>query len=269
MKFLTKKTIRYFIGLSIIFYLSSLAFLYYNQEKFFFNPKILESTYNYTFEGDFEEYNIKVDAKNTLNTLLFKCNSPKGVVLYLHGNAGALHDWGLRAPLYTQNNHDVLFVDYRGYGKNKNTIENEVMLHQDMQVVYNFLKTKYDEKDITILGFSIGSGLAAKLAANNKPKQLILEAPYYSFESLINRIVPIVPRFLINYKIKTHLFLKDVHCPITIFHGKNDQLISPKHNAIPLSKIKPNSTLHLIENCNHNGIYRSDFYSNKLQELLD
>jgi pimeloyl-ACP methyl ester carboxylesterase len=110
--------------------------------------------------------------------------------------------------------------------------------------------------------------LAAKLAANNSPKQLILEAPYYSFENLVGNIAPMVPSFLINYKIKTYEFLKHVTCPITIFQGKDDQLITPNDNAIPLSKIKSNITLYLINNCNHNGIYKTPYYYTKIQEVL-
>ena len=269
MKHLNKRTLK---KIGIIFgsiYLLAMTFFYFNQEKFFFHPKTLASTYQYQFDTPFEEYNIKVDDLNTLNTLLFKSKSPKGVILYLHGNAGALHDWGLRAPLYTNNNYDILFVDYRGYGKNKNEMKNEDMLHQDMQHVYDFLKTKYQEKNITIIGFSIGTGLATKLAANNNPQQLILEAPYYSFENLVGQIAPMVPNFLINYKIKTYKFLEKVNCPITIFHGKNDQLIKSEH-AIRLQQLSPNKIyLHLIENCNHNGIYKSSYYSGKLQQLLN
>ncbi len=268
MKLFNKKTLLYFILFGAILYTCIMTFLYFNQEQFYFHPKILASDYQYEFEMPFEEYDIKVDENNTLNTLLFKSESSKGVILYLHGNAGALHDWGLRAPLYTNNNHDILFVDYRGYGKNKNSIENEDMLHKDIQAVYDFLKTKYDEKDITVLGFSIGTGLATKLAANNNPKQLILEAPYYSFETLVNKIAPLVPSFLINYKIKTNEFLTRVNCPITIFHGTEDQLITPTENAIPLSKIKPNISLHLIKNCGHNDIYINTEYHAKLKELL-
>ena len=269
MKYLNK---RIFKITGIVFgsiYLLAMIFFYFNQEKFFFHPKTLASTYQYQFDTPFEEYDIKVDEINTLNTLLFKCESPKGVILYLHGNAGALHDWGLRAPLYTNNNYDILFVDYRGFGKNKNEMKNENMLHQDMQHVYDFVKTKYQEKKITIIGFSIGTGLATKLAANNKPQQLILEAPYYSFENLVSEIAPFVPNFLINYKIKTHEFLENVNCPITIFHGKQDQLIQPEH-GIKLQQINPDKiTLHLVDNCNHNGIYQSQYYSDKLQQLLN
>jgi len=49
--------------------------------------------------------------------LLFKSADTKGAVLFLHGNGGAIHDWGHGAGLYTQNNYDVLYLDYREYGK--------------------------------------------------------------------------------------------------------------------------------------------------------
>ena len=263
------KRVKQLFILLISLYIIAMSFFYFNQENFYFNPKTLTTDFQYNFDSKFEEINIPVDQNNTLNTLLFTSEDSKGVILYLHGNAGALHDWGLRSNLYTDNNYDVLFVDYRGFGKNKNEIKNEKMLHSDMQQVYNFLKSKYEESNIVVLGFSIGSGLATNIAANNNPKMLILEAPYYSFESLVNKIAPFVPKSLINYKITTHKFITLVKCPITIFHGKNDQLITPEGNSILLKQLSPNNIdLFLIDNCNHNGIYRSDYYSKKLSSIL-
>jgi len=247
-----------------------MTFFYFNQEKFYFHPKTLTTDYRYQFDTEFEEINIPVDQNNVLNTLLFKSNNTKGVILYLHGNAGALHDWGMRSRLYTDNNYDVLFVDYRGFGKNKNQLESEEMLYNDMQKVYDFLKTKYQESNIIVLGYSIGSGLATNIAANNSPKLLILEAPYYSFESLVKKIAPFVPKFLISYKIPTHEYLKKTSCPIIVFHGKNDLLISPQENSILLKQLAPNNiSLHLIDNCNHNGIYRNTYYQKTLPAILN
>ena len=264
------KTLKTILLIFFLLYVGAMTFFYYNQEKFFFNPKILAANYQYQFDTEFEEINILVDSTNTLNTLLFKSKTSKGVILYLHGNAGALHDWGMRSKLYTDNNYDVLFVDYRGFGKNKNQIENEKMLHSDMQHVYDFLKTRYQENTIVVLGFSIGSGLATKLAANNIPKLLILEAPYYSFESLVKKIAPFVPRFLIRYKIPTEQFIKQVKCPIVIFHGKDDMLITPEENSMKLKKLIPNKIeLHLIDNCNHNGIYINSRYQRLLLTILN
>ena len=253
-----------------LLYVIAMTFFYVNQEKFYFHPKTLSTDYQYNFDTEFEEVNIPVDKNNTLNSLLFKSKTSKGVILYLHGNAGALHDWGMRSELYTNNNYDVLFVDYRGFGKNKNQLQNETMLHNDMQQVYNFLKTRYQENNIVVLGFSIGSGLATNLASNNNPKLLILEAPYYSFESLVKKIAPFVPKFLISYKIPTEKFIIQVKCPIVVFHGKNDMLITPEENSVKLKKLIPNKIdLHLIDNCNHNGIYRNEFYLKTLPSILD
>jgi len=268
-QFFNKKIVKLPLLIISLLYIFSMVFFYFNQEKFYFQPKTLATNYQYQFDTEFEEINIPVDNTNTLNTLLFKSETPKGVILYLHGNAGALHDWGMRSELYTDNNYDVLFVDYRGFGKNKNQLKNEEMLYSDMQHVYDYLNSRYQENDIIVLGFSIGSGLATKLAANNKPKLLILEAPYYSFESLVKKIAPFVPGYLISYKIPTYEFLKKVTSPIIIFHGKNDQLITPEENSIKLQQLVPENTdLHLIDDCNHNGIYRSTYYHEKLHTIL-
>ncbi|NQY30935.1 MAG: alpha/beta fold hydrolase [Flavobacteriaceae bacterium] len=267
--FFNKKIVKLPLLFIASLYVFAMTFFYFNQEEFYFHPKTLATDYQYQFDAEFEEINIPVDKKNTLNTLLFKAKNSKGIILYLHGNAGALHNWGMRSKLYTDNNYDVLFVDYRGFGKNKNQLESEKMLHNDMQQVYDLLKTKYQESHIIVLGFSVGSGLAANIAANNSPKLLVLEAPYYSFESLVKKIAPFVPKFLISYKIPTHEYLKKVTCPIAIFHGKDDQLITPEGNSIQLQQLYPdNITLHLIDNCTHNGIYSSDTYFRILQKLL-
>lgn len=267
--FFNKKIVKFPLLFITSLYLFAMTFFYLNQEKFYFHPKTLTTDYQYHFDAEFEEINIPVAPNNTLNTLLFKSNNSKGVILYLHGNAGALHDWGMRSRLYTDNNYDILFVDYRGFGKNKNQLENEKMLHSDIQQVYNFLKTKYQESNIIVLGFSIGSGLAAKIAANNSPKLLILEAPYYSFKSLVKKIAPFVPEFLISYKIPTYEYLKKVTCPITIFHGKDDQLITPEENSIQLQQLIPdNIDLHLIDDCNHNGIYKNYYYYKEMLNIL-
>jgi len=74
-----------------------------------------------------------------------------------------------------------LLLDYRGYGKSEGTINGQEQIFRDVQTVYDSLKHSYQENKIIVLGYSIGSGPAAKLASTNNPKLLILQAPYYSF----------------------------------------------------------------------------------------
>jgi pimeloyl-ACP methyl ester carboxylesterase len=240
------------------------------QEKFFFNPKLLSKEYVFQFSESFEELNIKIEEDLFLNALLFKANNSKGVVLYFHGNAGAIHDWGKRAPLFLGNNYDVLFVDYRGYGKSDGAYSNSDELLADAQVVYDYTKTLYDEDNIVVLGFSLGSGLASYVASKNTPKLLILNAPYYSWKILIaDEIAPPIPQFLIKYDIPTYQYVKTVSCPIQIYHGTRDFLIHPDTNSKKLQAINPkNINLTFIEDAGHNGLHITKQYYDLLKDLL-
>ncbi|MHA7056415.1 alpha/beta hydrolase [Aquimarina sp. M1] len=258
-----------FLAFIVILILCGYVFLYVKQERFFFNPKVLDKDYTYSFDQSFEEINIPVEDNIDLNALLFKTDSiSKGIILYFHGNAGAIHEWGERAYLYTENKFDVLFVDYRGYGKSDSFYEEESELYNDAQKVYDYVLTRYEEKDIIILGYSIGTGFASYTAAKNNPKLLILEAPYYAWNEFIASIAP-VPKSLINYEIPSYKFLGEVRCPIRVFHGSKDFLIKPEEHSKRLKKLYPDKIeLTLIKGAGHNGIYLSKQYYDELKELL-
>ena len=78
--------------------------------------------------------NIKMNDNTLLNGLLFKTDNSKGVIFYLHGNAGSLNSWGEVAKAYTDLNYDVFMIDYRGYGKSEGSISSQGQFFQDMQL---------------------------------------------------------------------------------------------------------------------------------------
>jgi len=254
----------------ILLYLFSLVFLYFKQERFFFNPKHLDKDYVFEFTNPFEELNIEVEKDVFLNAVLFKAEASKGVILYFHGNAGAIHDWGKRAPLFLENNYDVLFVDYRNYGKSDGAYSNSEEIFQDAQKVYDYTKTRYQEDNIIVLGFSLGTGIASYVASNNNPKKLILNAPYYSWKTLIaDEIAPPIPKFLIRYHIPTYQFVKQVKCPIHICYGTRDFLIQPETNTKKLKILNPkNIMLHPITDAGHNGLHITKEYYDLLKIIL-
>ena len=254
----------------VALYLFSLVFFYFKQERFFFNPKHLDKDYVFKFNEPFEEINIKVDDAIYLNAVLFQAHSSKGVILYFHGNAGAIHDWGKRAHLFLENNYDVLFVDYRNYGKSNGSYCNSDELLNDALKVYEYTKTRYAEEKITVLGFSLGSGMASYVASKNSPKMLILNAPYYSWQTLIaEEIAPPVPKFIMKYDIPSYQFVKEVKCPIHICYGTRDFLIHPDTNAKKLQALQPdNITLHPITDAGHNGLHITKEYYDLLKVIL-
>ncbi|HRF24510.1 MAG TPA: alpha/beta hydrolase, partial [Chitinophagaceae bacterium] len=90
----------------------------------------------------------------------------------------------------------------------------------DMQFVYDRLKEKYAEDHLIVYGRSMGSGFASKLASDNSPRYLILDAPYFNFLRVIERFLPILPvRVVLRYHLRTDKWLPLVKCHTYIIHG--------------------------------------------------
>lgn len=241
--------------------------LYFIQERLLFFPEKLSENYQFNFEGNYEEINLKTDDNISLNCLLFKAQESKGVILFLHGNGGSLKRWGKGAELYTQNNYDVFYVDYRGYGKSEGYVKSEKQLISDGQICYDFLKEKYPEDKIILSGTSMGTGIATQLAATNKPKMLLLNAPYYALQSIILEKTRVLPTFIIRYKLKSHQYLDKIACPIITFHGNKDKTIPHKH-SLRLQTVKSSIKVNIIDDYGHNDLQGSKEFMQKMREIL-
>jgi alpha-beta hydrolase superfamily lysophospholipase len=171
---------------------------YFNQEELIFFPTKLPANHVFRFNSTFQERYIKTPDGHQLHGLLFKAAAPAGLIFYLHGNAGGLDSWGEIANTYTNLHYDIFMLDYRGYGKSEGNIISEKQFHEDVQLAYDQIKKEYPEEKIVVLGYSIGTGTAARLAAFNQPKMLILQSPYYSLIDLAQKLYPMVPSAIIK-----------------------------------------------------------------------
>jgi pimeloyl-ACP methyl ester carboxylesterase len=255
----------FFIALAYIF-ICGLVYLF--QEKLIFFPEKLKRDYRFGLSGTFEELNIRMEDGVFLNGIHFRSDSSKGLIFYLHGNAGSLRGWGEIADIYTSLNYDLFMPDYRGYGKSESRIQSEEQFFDDMQIAYDHLKQFYPENKIIILGYSIGTGAAVKLASTNQPSLLILQAPFYSLIDIKNRYFPIIPGFLLKYKFETHKYIQDCKMPIVIFHGDKDEIIYYGSSLKLKELIKENDKLITLHGQYHNGMSGNIQYLEELQKIL-
>ena len=204
-----------------------------------------------------------------LNSLLFKSDSIKGLVFYLHGNAGSLNNWADVAKRYTDLHYDLFILDYPGYGKSNGFIKSEAQLFTDIQAAYAEMKKKYKEERIVVLGYSIGTGLAAKVASTNHPRLLILQAPYYSLTDMMRNTYPIIPTFLLKYKFKTNENLKNCRMPVVIFHGDKDEVIYYGSSLKLKEEMKTGDTMITLLGQGHNGMTDNPEYIAALKIFLN
>ncbi|MCO6497055.1 MAG: alpha/beta fold hydrolase [Chitinophagaceae bacterium] len=262
-----KRILQIFITLLIVYFVICTA-LYLFQERIIFLPEKLDKSYRYNFDLPFEEMNIATGDGQSLNGLLFRAENSKGLIFYLHGNAGSLADWGYVAERYTALQYSVFILDYPGYGKSTGSIRSKEQLLGVVQEAYDFVKTGFDEDSIIILGYSIGTGPAAHLASKNHPRLLILQAPYYSLADLVRHTFKIVPTFLLRYNFETAAYAKECKVPIIIFHGDRDEVIYYKSSEKLISELKPTDKLITLKGQGHNGITDNPYYLAALTDLL-
>ena len=259
----------YWILLGLSVYLILCFILYRIQERFLFHPEKLEENFEFKYQdSDVEELFFGPKEGVSINGLHFKCANSKGLILYFHGNTRSIKGWGKFATDFTQFGWEVMMIDYRGFGKSIGK-RSEHGIKNDAQFIYNEITRTFPESKIILYGRSMGTGFAAKLASNNNPLMLILEAPYYSLLDTGKRYLFFIPlSFFMRYTIRTYRWMPYVSCPVVIIHGSNDWLV-PWRSGKRLAEIRPDHTrFMLVKGAGHNTLRYFDRYHEILKELL-
>lgn len=228
-------------------YLMGCGFAYVLQDEIIFDPHELSDSYRFDMG---EEVEIEVEDGISLNTLHVKHQNSDGVLLYFHGNRGDNRRCLHQLSRFANSSKDWIMMDYRGYGKSDGEIESERQLLSDAEAVYNYALQQYDESEITLVGYSLGTGIASHLAATFTPKELVLVAPYVSFYDLKNRYIPIIPNFLVKFPLNNRRNIMKSTCPVTIFHGTSDEVI-PFDSAEILANVRDDVSLITLEDTGH------------------
>jgi pimeloyl-ACP methyl ester carboxylesterase len=242
--------------------------IYFVQEKFIFKPEKLHAGFVYKYDAPFRELFFNVQEGVSINGLHFHVDNPHGLILYFHGNSRSIKGWAKYAKDFYRYNYDVVLVDYRGFGKSTGKRSEKEML-KDMQFVYDTLTKTYPQNHLIVYGRSLGSGFATKLAADNTPRYLILDAPYFSFKKTIERFLPILPvKYILRFHLRTDKWIPKVNCHIYILHGTKDFLI-PISNSEKLQAINPRKiTLIRIHGGKHNNLPEFPEYHNFIRDIL-
>jgi pimeloyl-ACP methyl ester carboxylesterase len=208
----------------------------------------------------------KFEDGGSVNSLLFQADSSKGVICFWKGNGGNLERWGLIAPMFLKYNYDVIIckTDYRGHGKSKGniTLEN---FYSDSQEVYDFLKTRYPENRIFIVGYSLGTSVASHSSVNNTPQKTILIEPKAKVRDKYLKAFFIMLPKINRFPFRTDLDIQRTTTPIVIIAGTKSDLFS---DAILLKGLLGNDDEFFeIEGADHRtilGTYELDSIMNHL-----
>ena len=206
-----------------------LGALYLRQERLLFVPEPLAQDVPLARgrPGDaqwVEEVRIPV-AGAELHALHVRHPAPRGLIFFLHGNAGNVATWSTNLAYYREVDYDLFLLDYRGYGKSGGTIASEAQLHADVRAAWERIAPAYAGRPVVVYGRSLGSGLAVELARGVAPALVVLVSPYTSVGELARRHYPYAPAWLLKYPLDSEAIIGAVPSPILIAHGTADSLI--------------------------------------------
>ncbi|WP_226634986.1 alpha/beta hydrolase [Brevundimonas poindexterae] len=146
-------------------------------------------------------------------------------LLFFNGNAAGLAGQRGRWRRIADQGLGFLAIGYRGYDGSTGS-PSEAGLHEDARAAWDWLAARTDTADIVIHGFSLGSGVATRLATERPARALILEAPYTSTADVAARSYPWLPvRWLMKDQYRSADIIDQVDMPILILHGNVDEVI--------------------------------------------
>jgi uncharacterized protein len=194
---------------------------------------------------------------------------PAPAVLYFCGNAEEQSAFFLWSPSELAA-FSLAGLDYRGYGGSAGK-PSERALKADALAVYDALAARLGPGvPIVVLGRSLGSGLAAHVAAHRDVAGAILVTPYDSLVAVGKEAHPFVPvGWLLRHRFDVAQDAARVKAPTLMLVAGADTLIPPRHAARLAAMWAGPKEVETIEGASHNSILDSPRYWTLIRAFLD
>lgn len=184
----------------------------------------------------------------------------KPTILFFNGNAAGLEVQKGRWRRIAAEGVGFLAIGYRGYDGSTGK-PTEEGLHQDSLAAYTWLTARVPAHDIVIHGFSLGSGVAVRLASEKPARALVLEAPYTAAVDLAARAAPWVPvGLLMQDQYLSRERIGQVRTPLLIVHGEADSVIPVAMGEQLFSMAHKPKTFVRMTGSDHNTLTRDGLY---------
>lgn len=169
---------------------------------------------------------LDVPGGETLMLWYGKAEAGKPTLLYFHGQAGNLARRSERVRRYRASGLGVLMMAYRGFSGSTGHPSERANV-ADALFVHDWLIAQgVDAGDVVIYGESLGTGVAAQVAAKREISGLVLDSPFTALADLAAERHPMLPvrRFLLD-RYDTMKHVPDVLSPVLVLQGEKDPIV--------------------------------------------
>jgi fermentation-respiration switch protein FrsA (DUF1100 family) len=206
-------------------YLGMAALLYVAQRSMMYFPETVHTTPAQAHLPEAQE--IPLTASDGVRVIAWYAppRDDKPVIIYFHGNGGALRYRVDRFRKLIGDGIGLVAVEYRGYGGSSGS-PSETGLIADGEAAYAFAAARYKQEQLVLWGESLGTGVAVAVAAEKPVGRVILEAPFTSAAAVAAGRYWYMPvRLLMKDQYRSDERIGKITAPVLILHGMRDHIV--------------------------------------------
>lgn len=206
-----------------VFYLGGLAVLYFKQRAILFPiPPVGRTPPQDAGFGEAEEHILTTSDGEKVIVWHVPAKPDHAVILYFPGNGDFLAGGVGRFRDMISDGTGLVALSYRGYAGSSGQPSEQGLL-RDAAAAYAFTSARYSADRIVVWGFSLGTGVAVALAAEQPVGK---QAPYTSTADIAAALFRYAPvRLLMRDLFRSDLRISRVTAPLLIMHGTSDDTI--------------------------------------------
>jgi fermentation-respiration switch protein FrsA (DUF1100 family) len=192
-------------------------------------------------------------------------------LLFFHGNAGNITHRLENVFFLHHLQLNVFIFDYRGFGRSEGDPD-EDDIYLDSQAAYDTVLAQpgVSPDSLFIFGRSLGGTFASYTAIKNPAAGLILESTFTNAEDMADRMLSILPGWLISSKFDTVGRVSKLKIPKLFIHGTKDNIIPYTLGRELYKAAAEPKEFYSIVGAGHNNTYRvgGKDYFDKIKEFI-
>jgi pimeloyl-ACP methyl ester carboxylesterase len=189
-----------------------------------------------------------------------------GAVLYFGGN-GEDVSASLPSLVAAYPGRELVLLHYRGYGGSGGR-PSEAAIVGDARALFDRVHALHP--DVVVVGRSLGSGVAVRLASERPVARLVLVTPYDSLQALAQarfRLFPV--RWLLLDKFESWRYAPQVRAPTLILAAEHDEVIPRASTELLATRFAPGIARRVvIRGASHNTISDDPAYERALAGIV-
>ena len=243
--------VKFLIALILIFGVIPFAALYFLQEKLIFPAPTRTPPPGPV--GSFDPVDIATPDGEILRAYEHKAEAGEATILVFHGNADAAYFQIKKGELLATSGFGVLLVEYRGYSGSTGS-PTQIGLIMDGLASYDYVRAQTNDPS-GLYAHSLGTGVAAPMAAIRPVFAVVLESPFTSILDVARHRMGWVPlNSLLKHPFRSDLVIGEITAPLLIMHGTDDRVI-PFDLGMRLATLAPPGIEFVaIEGAGHNNL---------------